>query len=212
MKPLQKTLLAIGAVLLLAVAALYPTTRGFQALTADTARRVELAQDPRPLPSMMLVDQYRQPFDLQAYPGLPGRWTVATLVYTQCTAICRASATGLAYIQEALAEHPALEGRVQLLTLSFDPARDTPEQLDTYARQLRARADIWRFATVTQEADLLRMLNLFDIIVLPDRMGGYDHNAGLFLINPEGRIMRAYDVTRPDLVLADLLAFSALAP
>lgn len=205
----RKTSLSLALILLLFLAALYPVTHGFRALSADTARRIALADAPRPLPDLPMIDaQFRQ-FPLSGLPGPSGRWTIATLAYTRCIDICRTSASGLAFLQQALQES-RLRDRVQLLTLSFDPAFDTPEQLRRYADQLGAQPAHWRFATVTRSSALKPMLDLFDAIVLPDGMGGYDHNAALFLIDGAGRLMRAYDVNQPDLLLDDLLAMEAL--
>lgn len=63
--------------------------------------------------------------------------TLVTFVYTRCLAICRTSASGQAWLQQQLRER-GLQDRVRLLTLSFDPARDTPAALWAYARTLRA--------------------------------------------------------------------------
>lgn len=204
MTPFQKTLVSLGLMLLLFLAALYPVTHGFRALSADTARRIALADAPRPLPAMPMIDAQLRQFALSDLPGPQNRWTIATLAYTRCVDICRTSASGLAFLQQAI-EESGLQERVQLLTLSFDPAFDTPEQLRRYAEQLGAIPEQWRFATVTRTSDLKPMLDLFDAIVLPDGMGGYDHNAALFLIDSKGTVVRAYDVNQPDLMLDDLL-------
>lgn len=202
----QKTAVSLALILLLFLAALYPVTHGFRALSAETARRFELADSPRPLPDLPMIDAQLRQFSLSSLPGSARRWTIATLAYTRCIDICRTSASGLAFLQQAIQDSKQLQDRVQLLTLSFDPTFDTPEQLQRYAAQLGARPDYWRFATVTQASSLKPMLDLFDAIVLPDGMGGYDHNAALFLIDSSGKVMRAYDVNQPDLMLDDLLS------
>ena len=97
---------------------------------------------------------------------------------------------------------------MRLLTLSFDPANDTPQVMHDYARRVGADPDLWQFATVRSSADLPALLKTFDIIVLPDGLGGYSHNAALFLIDERGRLSRAYDIDRPDLAMADYLARS----
>lgn len=201
----QKTALSLTLILLLILAALYPVTHGFRALSAETARRIELASAPRPLPDLPMIDAQLRQFSLSSLPGADRRWTIATLAYTRCIDICRTSASGLAFLQQAIQDNQ-LQDRVQLLTLSFDPKFDTPEQLRRYAEQLGARPAHWRFATVSQAHALKPMLDLFDAIVLPDGMGGYDHNAALFLIDGSGKVMRAYDVNQPDLMLDDLIA------
>lgn len=211
MQAWQKTALSLAAVFALVLGALYPVTQGLRAISADTARQVAFARSPRPMAPLPMVDAQGKPFLLSESAGATPQWTIATLMYTRCVSVCRASAAGMAYLQEMLAEQ-GLQDRVGLLSLSFDPGYDTPAGLQEYAEQMRADPARWRFATVRQETDLKTMLDLFNIIVLPDGMGGFDHNAALFLIDPDGRIMRAYSVAQPDLMLGDLLAMLSPAP
>jgi protein SCO1/2 len=199
-----RSVLAVLAILIACSAVFYSFTRGFRAVTADGARQIDLMEHPRAVTPLALVDQGDRRLLLSALPSGSAEWTVATLVYTHCITICRTSASGLAYIQAALGRY-GLSGKVQLLTLSFDPARDTPAVLARYARGQGAQPGIWQFATVADRRDLAAMLKLFGIVVLPDGLGGYTHNAALFLIDGNGRLVRAYDVDRPDSLLADLV-------
>lgn len=202
--PALRGALAVLAVAVGALSAFGHITHGFRAITADGARRADIARSPRTLPDLPLVDAAGEHFSLAALPGEPGHDTLVTLVYTQCTTVCRTTASGQAYLQQQLRQR-GLADTTRLLTLSFDPARDTPDQLARYARRLRADATLWRFATVTQRDDLLPLLNTFGIIVLPDLWGEFSHNAALFRVDGQGRLVQAYDVDRPDDALADLL-------
>ncbi|MHA7684547.1 SCO family protein [Cupriavidus sp. PET2-C1] len=207
----SKTLAMVALVLVLAGAAVFATTRGLRTLSADGARRLDLARAPRELPALALLDQtgrqhaFGGPMPQGEGSGERGRpVTLVTFVYTRCLAICRTSASGQAWLQQQLRER-GLQDRVRLLTLSFDPARDTPAALLAYARTLRADPAIWTFATVAEPARLRGLLDAFGIVVLPDGLGGYSHNAALFLVDAQGRLAAAYDVERPDLALADVL-------
>ncbi|MGO4158083.1 SCO family protein [Cupriavidus sp. YAF13] len=207
----SKTLAMVALVLVLAGAAVFATTRGLRTLSADGARRLDLARAPRELPALALFDQtgrrhdFGGPMPQGEGSGKRGRpVTLVTFVYTRCLAICRTSASGQAWLQQQLRER-GLQDRVRLLTLSFDPARDTPAALLAYARTLRADPAIWTFATVADPARLRGLLDAFGIVVLPDGLGGYSHNAALFLVDAQGRLAAAYDVERPDLALADVL-------
>jgi protein SCO1/2 len=199
-----RSVLAVLAILVIGSAVFYSVTRGFRALTADGARQIDLMEHPRAVAPLALIDQRGKRFLLSSLPSGSAEWTVATLAYTHCITICRTSGSGLATIQAALGRL-GLSGKVQLLTLSFDPARDTPAVLARYAQGQGAQPGIWQFATVSDGRDLAALLNLFGIVVLPDGLGGYAHNAALFLIDGNGRIVRAYDVDRPDSLLADLV-------
>jgi protein SCO1/2 len=199
-----RTAIATLLVALAATAAFAQITRGFRAVTADGARRVDLARSPRSLPAIPLIDSTGRTFPLSDIGEHVSQATLITLVYTHCVTICRTSVSGQAYLQEEIRAR-GLDHSVKLLTLSFDPARDTPEALAAYARQLKADTKVWTFATVADGNDLAALLKLFEIVVLPDGLGGYSHNAALFLVDPQARLVRAYDIDRPDTALADLL-------
>lgn len=179
-------------------------TRGFRAVTSDGVRRIDLQRSPRALPPIALIDSAGAAFSLADIGGAARRTTLITLAYTRCVEICRTSASGQAYLQQQLRER-GLDRRVQLLTISFDPRRDTPAALRAYARTMQADPARWRFATVRDPADLPRLLKLFDIVVLPDGMGGFVHNGAIFVADAGARLVRSYDIDRPDQALADLL-------
>jgi protein SCO1 len=199
-----RSAIAIMLIVLAATAAFAQITRGFHAVTADGVRRIDLARSPRPLPAIPLVDSGGRLFRLSDIGKPANHATIVTLIYTHCMTVCRASASGQAYLQQEIRAR-GLEGRVKLLTISFDPKRDTPEALAAYARQMKADPAGWTFATVADVRDLAALLKLFDIVVLPDGLGGYSHNAALFLIDRDARLARAYDIDRPDTALAGLL-------
>lgn len=193
------------AVLLAAFAAFHAATRGFSAVTADGVRRADIAQHPRALPALRLIDASGAGLSLATYGQAGQRATLVALQYVRCRSVCLTSASAQSWLHGQI-QARQLAQELQLLTLSFDPANDTPEVLADHARRLQADPGLWRFATVAAPQDLPRLLQLFGIVVIPDGLGGYSHNAALFLIDRSGRLSRAYDIDRPDLALADYLA------
>ncbi|AHG64599.1 SCO family protein [Advenella mimigardefordensis] len=202
-----RSAIAFVIVVLLGLAAFAAVTAGFAAVTSDGVRRVQLQHNPRTLPDLPLVDSRGTPSSLRDYGKASEKVTFVTLVYLQCQSICRTSIAGQSWMQHAIYAR-GLQDQVRLLTLSFDPLNDSPQVMAEHAKRMGVNADLWRFATVRNQADLNRMLALFNIIVLPDGLGDYSHNAALFLIDEQGRLARAYDIDRPDLALADYLANS----
>jgi protein SCO1/2 len=192
-------LLLLGALALLLFGM---TTRGFQAVTSDGARQLDLARSPAMLPAIDLIDATGARMPLAA--ASDGRQTLVTLLYTHCVTVCRSSASGQAYLQAELVRR-GLDRDYRLLSISFDPMRDTPAVLQAYGRKNGADPALWRLATVSSAADLPALLDAFGVVVLPDGLGDYSHNAAYFLIDGEGRLARAYDIDRPDVVLADMV-------
>jgi protein SCO1 len=199
----KRTGVALLVMLALAGGTFQHLTRGFSAITSDGVRRIDLSNSPQLLPDITLIDSRRQQLKLSNL-GSAGKATLVTLVYTHCETICRVGAGGQNYLQSEIRSR-GLAARVHLLTISFDPARDTPEALAVYASRQRADPDLWTIATVVHRSDLSRMLAAFGVVVLPDGRRGYSHNLALFLVDTRGRLAYAYDVNRPDGALADLL-------
>ena len=203
------TWLALATIAVVTVFGAYHVTHGFRAVTRDQARQQALAASPHVLPSIPLVDSHGQRTELtQIASGKP--FTVVTLVYTQCTSLCLLTASSESYLQTKLRD-AGLQQQVGLLTISFDPARDTPEELASYARRMKADATTWTIATVADSSDLDRLLNTFGIVVLPDGDGGYTHNGALFLVDRHGRLFDALDPDAADQAF-DRLAARVRAP
>jgi protein SCO1/2 len=201
------TAIALAGVIAMAFACGHAATHGFRALTSDKARQIELASSPRQVPSVQLVDSRNRLTDLRsAVREKP--YTVVALVYTQCTTLCLLTTSGEAYLQAKL-QDAGLEHRVGLLTISFDPARDTPEALARYAHRVRARSQLWTIATVSQPSELDGLLRAFGVVVIPDGDGGFVHNGALFLVDQEGRIFEALQPDAADEAMARLSALLA---
>ena len=201
------TAVAIVVVLLAAMCCVHATTRGFRALTSDKARQVEFASAPVAVPDIALVDSRNRSVPLRS--AVAGKeWTVVALVYTQCTTLCLLTSSSEAWLQSNL-EANALDSRVGLLTISFDPARDTPEALAQYARRVKAQPGHWAIATVTTQRDLDRLLDAFGVVVIPGEDGELIHNGALFLVDREGRIFDAFDPDAADQVLQRLTTLAS---
>ena len=185
------TWLALAAIVVATAFGAYYLTHGFRAVTSDEARQFALAESPHDLPSIPLVDSHGQRTDLRRITSAKP-FTVVALVYTQCTSLCLLTASSEAYLQARLREAD-LQEQVGLVTISFDPARDTPAELASYARRVKADAGTWTIATVADPSDLDRLLDTFGIVVLSDGADGYTHNGALFLVDRQGRLFDALD-------------------
>jgi protein SCO1/2 len=182
--------LAGGALLLLA-------TDGLRVFTAEGARRLDVARRPRPVPIALLEDSAGNEFSSSA---LRGRATLVGFVYTQCGTLCPRLSERFAELQEQIRARHRSED-VRLLSVSFDPERDTPERLDEYARHLAAEPGLWSFARMRDPRALREWLSVFGIVVIPDSRGGFEHNAALHVVDPGGRLIGVFDLDEIDAAL-----------
>ena len=65
------------------------------------------------------------------------RILVMDFVFTTCTTICPLLSSKMAALQERLGDRLGRE--VQLVSITVDPVRDTPQRLSAYARKWKAR-------------------------------------------------------------------------
>jgi cytochrome oxidase Cu insertion factor (SCO1/SenC/PrrC family) len=120
-----------------------------------------------------------------------------SFVYLRCPDACPIATATLQRLDRDLAADPPLAGRVSLVTLSFDPDRDTPEAMARYARSV-APLGRWRFLTASDAADVAAVLEDFGQdaapLVGPDGVdtGLLSHVLKVFLVDGQGRIRNAY--------------------
>ncbi|MFY0681647.1 MAG: SCO family protein [Thalassovita sp.] len=181
----------------LGLSGLWGATDGGQAFTSEAARRLDVARHPRPVPPIQLEDMSGQLLPLQPQGG---EVVLVEFIYTVCGDICQIAAGDFAEIRDRLA---ALGKPVRMISLSFDPARDTTEQMALYGEVHDADGEIWTVARPTL-GDLPAMLDLFDVTVIPDEWGGFQHNAAIHVIENDSRFSAVFDTDATEAVLAHL--------
>jgi len=145
------------------------------------------------------------------------RITLLGFVYTTCI---DPDGCPLAYrvfdaLRPALAARPALRERVRLVTLSFDPARDTPAAMRHYAgpRARTAGGPPWHFLTTRSAQAVKPLVDGFgqDVRVTVARTSGpprreISHVLKVFLIDPAGMVREIYSSAflHPRTVLNDI--------
>ncbi|MEO7255849.1 MAG: SCO family protein [Casimicrobium sp.] len=190
---------------LLAYAASAWLTMDFNVWTAEGARRLHVARAKVPAPSVAL----RGPGIDATLPALlkrDGQVTIIDFVYTRCTTVCLALGSTFQQMQSTLAALPRLDRaaapRVQLLSISFDPEHDTTAVLAAYAKGLNADPARWRFAAPVDSDGLTKLLASFEVVVIPDGMGGFEHNAALLVVDAHGHLVRIFDYAEMEAALA----------
>jgi protein SCO1/2 len=196
-----RTCLVSAALLLAGGVALAAATDRFQAFTTETARRVAVRRQPADLPAVTLENQSGARFTLADYRG---KWLLVDFIYTRCPAFCTVLGGDFAQLERQLAG-PIAQGRVQLLSISFDPTQDPPAQLAAYLRRFRGQDMGWQ-ATRPLTADGLQSLTeAFGVTIIQDRLGGYTHNAAIHLVDPEGRLVDIFDLGDLDEIRGTIL-------
>jgi len=198
-----RTVIATLVVCSAGVAAFCRGTDGFRALTSEQARRLSISREPHELPDVPLVDQFGRRFTLSQLRGTP---VAVEFIYTTCPGVCPLLSAGMHRIDaEGRSLPESALGRLKLVSITFDPGRDSTRQLAEYATHFEADGESWRLASVRDERDLASLLRAFGVVVIPDRQGGYQHNAAVHLLNADGRLARILDADATPAVVANVI-------
>jgi len=89
---------------------------------------------------------------------------------------------------------------VRIVSVSIDPAVDTPQQLKQFANTLQADLAGWIFLTgkPDQIVRLTQRLNLFDEGTTNPSTRPEAHRTALWLMDQQGRMLQRYDGDPPD--------------
>jgi len=147
-----------------------------------------------------------------------GSITLLGFIYTTCA---DPDGCPLAYrvfdaLKEAIEATPRLHGKVRFVTLSFDPARDTPDVMRDYAgsRAVDKGSGLrWYFLTTRSARELMPLVEGFgqDVVTTYDRSTGKRHRElshvlKVFLIDAAGDVREIYSSSflHPRTVLNDI--------
>lgn len=193
-KPKAAALLVTVGCMVAAAGVIWQLTAGLRLFTSESWRRAAVAATPRPLPPIDLQDEAGRWLRLD---NLCGRVLVIDFIYTQCPTVCRALGVSSSQLAQRLKATPGLEDAV-VLSVSFDPQRDTPERLRAFKQAMEPAPSPWRLARPTDMAARQRLLDVFGLVVIADGMGGYEHNAALHLVDRQCRLARVLDADAVD--------------
>jgi len=215
----RRTARAVGALAMVALAALAATAApddhaAHQLPAAPPARFDAPAPGSYELPTIDRVSQHYLLGTRGASEPLialkDGELALVSFVYLNCGEACPLATAMLHRLDGELAKDAALAKRVELVTVSFDPKRDTPEQMRALRERLAPRGR-WRFLTAASEAALRPVLADFgqDSVWIPGEANAPDslrHVLKVFVIDANGAVRQIYSTGFLDvrLVLADL--------
>ena len=165
-----------------------------------------------------LIDAGDRPTSLFDLKGR--RLAVVAFIYTACTDAggCPFSQATLLSLDRALGADSELGREAMLITVSFDPGRDTPQRLSQTRDLYRPRSD-WHFVTTPGDS-LQAMLDDFGQPVAKLRLadgswsGLYRHVLKVFLLDRDDGVRNIYSTgfLDRDLVLNDLRTLARQAP
>lgn len=123
---------------------------------------------------------------------LKGKVLLVSFIFTTCSGSCPATTSRLVQVQQELERGGQLkDGRVQLLSITLDPARDTPEKLRDYLKLYNVDPASWTALTGSAE-ELAKTVKDWGMWAKPAANGQLDHPSRIFLVDSQGRIREIY--------------------
>jgi protein SCO1/2 len=162
---------------------------------ASASSGFELLKQGEEVPDAPFKDQDGKKRQFKSFVGKP---TVITFMYTKCPmpTFCPLLDRNFAAIQKSLSEDPALaqlKGRVQLVSISFDPITDTPPVLKDHATKLNADPKVWTFLTGDRD-DIDQFGAHFGVQVARamDDPLNITHNLRTAVIDKDGKLVKTF--------------------
>jgi len=142
---------------------------------------------------------------------LRGKPRVMSMFYTNCHLMCPLIIENGKAVQKQLT--PAERARVEMVMISLDPARDTPQALRDTAQRHRVPTQ-WRFLQPGVN-DARAIASVLDVRYRPRDDGSINHTSVLVLVDADGRVLARSEVSSaipdPAFVAAVRTALSASA-
>ena len=198
-----RTALLVSLLALMGYASASWLTHDFQIWTAEGARRLEVAQQPVPVPPVTVEGPGIAAQTLPALLAQGGDVTLVDFFYTRCKTVCLSLGSNFQQLQAALEADRDAGTRVgvRLLSISFDGAHDSSTVLQAYARTLQADPVVWNWVRVPNASEQQWLQQRLGVVVVPDGRGDYEHNAAFLVLDTRGRLVRVFDLVEQQLAL-----------
>lgn len=179
---------------------------------ASESRRAELPVY-WPAPEFSLLNQVG---DTVRTRDLHGTVWVASFIFTHCTDVCPVITARMARLRDSLESAGLLGAEVRLVSITVDPARDTPDVLRRYAERFGGSPpEQWDFLTGSPPEAVRQLIQEGFLVTAvfdearadPSTNYQVQHTPRIMLVDRVGRIRGTYNATDPDAldrVLADL--------
>jgi protein SCO1 len=154
------------------------------------------AQIGKPVPDFKLIDQNGKPFTFKDYRG---KAVAVTFIYRECPLpdACIRMSQHFSDLANQLHDDDA-KNKIRLLSISFDPERDTPEKLKQYGlgylgKGSKADFTIWHLA-VGSDKEVRAIADFFGLRYEIDQADKtqFNHSLRTAVIGPDGTVRKIF--------------------
>lgn len=165
-----------------------PTRSAWMLLLLLAVPAWAIAAPPLPKDSVYQLDARLTGQDGKArtWASLRGKPRLVSMFYTSCQYICPLIVDSGKGVERALT--PAQRGRLGIVLVSMDPARDTPAALQEVVAKRKLDTSRWLLAS-PRPGDVRSIAGLLDVRYRGLADGEFNHTSSLVLLDAEGRIV-----------------------
>jgi len=165
---------------------------GYSMWRGSERRDVEQLPVLRAVPDFTLTDQDGQTVTKD---DLRGKIWIADFIFTRCKGPCPLMTARMLEMQRALVKAPG----IKLVSVTVDPAHDTPEVLKAYAADNKADPERWKFLT-GDKAVIEKLVTEGFMQHLGEENGEPVHGTMFLVVDGNGMVRSARMLEDPELI------------
>nr|WP_096225743.1 SCO family protein [Geobacillus sp. FJAT-46040] len=125
------------------------------------------------------------------FGDLPPKVRLVEFIYTNCPDVCPNTTAQMAKLRDRLKQAGVFGSKVEFITITIDPARDTNEKLQTYTNAFGVMSDGqgWVFLRGS-EADTKKVADAFHFQYRDPGNGMIVHTTLAYLLGRNGRVVK----------------------
>ncbi|MEF2968490.1 SCO family protein [Paenibacillus sp. M1] len=112
--------------------------------------------------------------------------------FSNCPDVCPITTFRLSQVQDILKEKGLFGTDASIVSVTFDPERDTLEQIKAFGDKFKADYSGWYFLRGDQQQTIDLAMNSFKILINQDQDGNFVHMDLIGLVDREGNLREIY--------------------
>lgn len=130
--------------------------------------------------------------------GLKGKAKLVYFFYSTCPDVCSPTTYTLSKVQDALVKKGGFGDKTAIVSISFDPTKDTQPVLKEFAGRFHADPKGWYFLR-GEEKSTLDLAEKYGVMVIKEKDGTFSHSNAILLVDGNNKIRTYYNGNDPDL-------------
>ncbi|WP_337098121.1 SCO family protein [Paenibacillus sp. YIM B09110] len=119
-----------------------------------------------------------------------GKARIVYFYFANCPDVCPPTTFLLSEVQEKLEKAGTLGTKAELISITFDPVRDTPEVIKAFAERNFAQPNGWKFLRGDDEEQTIKLARDFGVSVAKVEDGSFAHMNVITIVDQDGQIRK----------------------